>query len=121
MKELLDGAMVLKDWLGEGAEPVASFLSERRGTVCEICPKNQHPKWWEQATDAAAQTMKLYVEFKNDRKLTVPMESELHMCVVCKCCLPLKVHVPLRHILDHTSNEVMAALPDHCWIRNENP
>lgn len=114
-----NGASILKDWLGEGGLPVHAGLSASRAAVCEICPKNQHPRWWEKAAEEAAETIRIYLEVKHSLNLSVPREEDLHMCVVCKCCTRLKVHTPLNHILAHTAPETLAALPDHCWIKTE--
>ena len=116
----LDGAAVLRDWLGDGARPVHASVSEKRGSICGMCPKNQHPKWWETATQAAAETIRAYMAVKSGEGFVTPHDEDLGMCVVCKCCLPLKVHTPLEHILAHTSEDVMAALPEHCWVKTKD-
>ena len=118
--QYLDGIAILKDWLGEGAVPVHRSVAENRAVICGMCPKNQHPKWWETATQAAAETMRAYIAHKTNLEIRTSHDDDLGMCVVCKCCLPLKVHTPLEHILAHTSNEVLEALPDHCWVKRHD-
>jgi len=115
--QYLEGAAILRDWLGEGGKPVPLNVSEKRASICSICPKNQHPKWWEKTAEAAAETMRIFLAHKNSIDLKTPYDEDLGMCVVCKCCLPLKVHTPLEHVLSHTSEEVMNALPEHCWVK----
>jgi len=44
------------------------------------------------------------------------LDSHLKTCVACDCHLPLKVHTPMKHILDNTSPEVMEKLDRRCWI-----
>jgi hypothetical protein len=114
-------AGILKDWLGDGCKPVHPGVAESRAKTCEVCPKNQDPRWWEMAVDLVAGSIRQYIEHKNSLELSVPNESNLGMCRVCGCCLPLKVHVPLDHILKNTKTETLARFPENCWITKETP
>ena len=117
----LETASILTDWLGEGGKPVHPGLAETRSHTCEICPQNRDPRWWEAATDLAAESMRAYLEHKNSLYYTVTNEADLGMCRVCGCCLPLKIHVPLKHILENTKPETIGKFPDNCWIKTETP
>jgi len=106
----------LLDWLGDGGKAVEHSLAESRSKVCETCPENRAPLWWEWALDPIADCIRNRLEVKNQMNMRVTNEERLNMCRVCGCCLRLKVHTPLRHIVDNTDRE---KFPAHCWIRSE--
>lgn len=116
VSEAASATGILRDWLGEGGVPVDRRIAEHRAEICRQCPQNRHPLWWEISKQAIAETMRMTLEVKNGKLIYVDDESDLHMCRVCGCCLPLKVHVPLKHILDNTNPEMLAKFPDNCWI-----
>lgn len=110
---------VLHDWLGEGGVPVYQRQAEHRAAICIQCPENRHGKWWESAKTAIANVIKDQLSAKNGANITVSTEEQLNLCAICGCCLPLKVHVPLHHILEHTDAATLARFPEMCWIRKE--
>lgn len=110
---------VLKEWLGEGGAAVDRRIAEHRATICRECPENRHPKWWEHTKHAIAEVIRMHLEVKNRTHIAVEDETNLHMCRVCGCCIPLKIHVPLKHILANTEPEMLAKFPLACWIPNE--
>ncbi len=120
IKESVSAVGVLRDWLGAGMKPVPISLAEQRATICAACPENKHEKWWNAAKHAIAGVIRAEIEHKNHMKLRVSKEDDLNMCVVCGCALPLKVHVPIEHILANTDAETMGKFPDFCWIKKES-
>jgi hypothetical protein len=113
------GIGVLLDWLGAGLKNVAPELANGRAEVCARCPQNKEGDFWQRMEGVAANQLKALVESKNDMKLATPHDAKLFSCQACDCYLPLKVHVQLKHILDHTSDTTFAALDQGCWIRSE--
>jgi len=113
------GAYLLQDWLGEGGEPVSHELAAARAKICETCPENSHPLWWEHTKDIIADIIKKQLELKHVMQLRVPNEDFLHMCRQCGCCVRLKVHTPMEYIRKHTLKRQLEAFPEHCWQRNE--
>lgn len=107
----------LLDWLGDGGKPVTLALAQSRAWVCETCPENRAPRWWELAKDPVADCIRSSLEVKNGMSMAVANEEKLSMCRVCGCCIRLKVWTPLRHIIDHTPDT--GKFPEHCWIRTE--
>lgn len=120
VSETKSAAAIMRDWLGEGGIPVDPRIATHRAFICESCPENQHGKWWEQAKHSIAEVMRIHLEVKNSHYIDVPNEHKLNLCRVCGCCLPLKVHVPLKHILDNTGAEMLARFPENCWIPKES-
>ena len=117
---------LLVDWLGNGGKPVAHELAEKRAAVCtalrysdKACPFNVEPRWWERFKMKVAEVIKDQLAIKNKMGVWVSVESELNMCKACGCCLPLKVHVPIEHIRDHTRPETFQKFPSWCWITKE--
>lgn len=125
LRQTATGIAILKDWLGDGANPVALEAAEQRAGVCttgnngEPCPLNVEPKWWERSKLGIAEIIRNHLEVKNEMNLRVSSEELLHMCRACGCALPLKVHVPIEHIKDHIKPEMMERLVPYCWIRKE--
>lgn len=123
LKRAAQGAAVVLDWLGSGAQPVEQELAERRAAICVACPKNVAPSWF---SEGPGQLIKAAVE--SWRKITGKVDFEfknsqgekLKSCDVCKCVLPLKIYVPLKHIVENTKPEVMAEFPNFCWIKNSD-
>ena len=120
-KRVAAGVGVLLEWLGNSAKPVDQATSEHRATVCATCPQNGKGGLLEYFTGKAASTIKTQIEIKNDLALKTSHDAELGTCLACMCKLDLKVHVPLKHILAHTSDEVKAKLDPRCWVLHENP
>jgi len=123
LKRAAQGAAVVLEWLGSGATPVAQELAEKRATICVACPKNQEGSWF---TEGPAALIKKSVETwksvtgKTDFEFKTAQGDALKSCDVCKCLMPLKVFVPLNHILEKTNAEVMAEFPANCWIKNRD-
>ena len=120
-KLILDakGVALLKDWLGEGGNPVEKDLSEQRAGICDTCPHNKYPNWWEKVKESVAGVIRRQLEIKSEAGLSVDCENRLHLCENCGCCLKLKVHVPLHHIMAHTDENTFNLFPPFCWIVKE--
>ena len=116
----IEGAKVLKDWMGDGMAPVPREQAEARAAICELCPKNKKEKWWnlhQYLRDKIAEAIRYQIEMKKHLKMTLPNEDELGTCDVCGCNMPLKVWAPLHHILAHTPAD--AQWSECCWIPEE--
>lgn len=115
----LAGVSLLHDWLGTGAVPVEHKLAEHRADICRTCTENVEPRWWERVKVQVADIIKAELNIKNSMNVTVSGEDELHMCKICGCCIPLKVHTPITHIKEHTPPNTMKMFPVWCWIKKE--
>ncbi len=113
------GVRLLTDWLGAGMKPVEQALAEKRAKVCVKCPKNQLGDFWQRIEAKIGQHLGTLIEIKNDLSLKLSTEDKLKSCMACDCWMPLKVWVPLEHILDTTEPDAMAALHPKCWILKE--
>jgi len=119
IRQTASGARVLSEWLGDGGIPVPHEVAERRSITCLCCSENQQGNWWTWIKTKIANAIREHLEVKNKLQLRVEHEDELGTCRVCKCCLPLKVHVPMEHILPNMTEERFNALPSHCWIKEK--
>lgn len=113
------GVKILLDWLGEGARPVDTVLAEKRSKVCVACPQNQQGDFFQRIEAGVAAGIRKTVEIKNSMRLRTTADDQLHTCQACDCHLPLKVWVPIKHILDHDREEIRANLDPKCWILEE--
>ena len=118
-ENVLDGASILKEWLGEGGVPVLPELSIARAETCLKCPKNGEGDWTTYFTVPAAAVIRRQLTQKDGLELTTPHDSKLGVCTACSCPLKLKVHTPLVHILNHTRPEVLDNLIPECWMKTE--
>jgi hypothetical protein len=125
------GALILKDWLGEGGIPVADSLAQARAKVCvEDCSDparaeeghfyNRPPGFFAKITGAVAQAILEQRREKLNLGLTLKDEDKLHTCAVCDCNLELKPWVQMDIILNRTPPETLAQFPKHCWMVTEN-
>jgi len=124
--QVLTGIAIVKDWLGDGAIPVSTELSQSRADKClhlgkdgGACPFNR-PGF--KPTEEIAAVIKDQVEKKNEMKLSVEGEESLLTCDLCFCHLPLKVHVPLETILNRTPSGMIAKFRQQqplCWLITE--
>lgn len=123
-KQLLSGAAILSDWLGEGAKPVAPELAQDRADRCtgrltgNPCPYNDSGF---KPVESIANLIHAWAEKKNEMALTVIGEENLHTCQVCFCDLKTKTHVPMKTILDRTPQAMLDKFddvaPKNCWMR----
>lgn len=111
---------VLTSWLTDGSSPVAPELAQKRGEICAKCPLNVTGDWWEKISkQPAAEVIKKWIEIKNEMKIGVPIESEVGLCRACGCVLRIKLHEPLKYILENTTPETMARYVPECWVKTE--
>ena len=108
------------DWLGSGLQPVAISFAEKRASVCVKCPLNQDGGFFEKIGALAAQDVRKLIEIKSDMSLRTSKDAELKSCVACSCWNPLKVFVPIEHIVKHMSDDVKAKLDSQCWVLAES-
>lgn len=116
VKRVAAGVGLFVDWIGEGGVPVSEDIAERRAAVCVQCPKNDGGDWKKYFTEPIADKIKKQLEIKHDLELKTSLDDKLTVCSACDCPLPLKVWVPLKHVLAHTSYAVQARLDKKCWI-----
>ena len=114
------GVKVMLDWLGSGLKPVDAPVAEARAQICAKCPQNQEGNFFQRIEGAVAARIKKTVELKNSMKLQTTVDDKLHSCMACDCWNPLKVFVPIDHILAHDSEEVRKKLDPGCWILAES-
>lgn len=119
VKRVSAGVALLVDWLGSGGKPVEAPLAEKRAMVCASCPKNDGGDWKSYFTEPIAEKIRVQLEMKNDLQLRTSHDPHLTVCSACDCPLPLKVHVPIFYILEHTSHDTKTRLDPRCWITAE--
>ena len=110
------GIKLVVDWLGSGLRPVPRPEAEVRAAICATCPQNQTGDLWQRLDAKAAEGLKRLISIKSEMSLMTNYETKLKTCLACDCFLPLKVFVPMNHILANTSDEVKAKLDPRCWI-----
>lgn len=113
------GLAIIKDWLGAGGIPVHQSVADKRSNICQQCPKNIAPNWWDKVKHKIADEIKKQLEFKNRAGLKARNESLLAMCQPCGCCNQLSVWTPIIHIAHHTSNDTLNDFHADCWKRKE--
>ena len=131
LSNVVNGALILKDWLGDGGVPVADSLAKARAKVCvNDCADpdradtghfyNRPPGFFSKITSAVADAILEQRREKLNLGLALPDEDKLHTCAVCDCNLELKPWVPMDVIMKRTPPETLAKFPKHCWMVTEN-
>lgn len=118
-RKVVTGIAVLLDWLGQGGKPVDPLQAEARAGTCAACPHNKPDDLTAVFTVPASELIRKQLAIKNDLKIATPYDEKLGICELCACPLKLKVHTPIVHILKRLPQEVLAKLPDFCWIAQE--
>jgi len=104
----------MKEWLGDGGKPVATKVSQARADICLDCKFNVKNVMTESFGDA----YRRHLAAKRRMKLEVVGETLLHTCQLCRCSLPLKIHVPFKHIRAYQREEIRQAImkgKPACW------
>jgi hypothetical protein len=111
----------LTEWLGDGGLAVPHEQAVWRASICVHCTKNRKATIIESLSKGpAAFAILKTLELKEQLQMRVPQEKKLRMCSICKCCLPLKIHVPLDYILrGSTMEEIVEFEKVNCWITRE--
>ncbi len=114
------GAIAIAEFLGPSGQPVHRVQATCRARVCFACPLNLHlPLWRRMWFWLVAASAIRYLWVARSMRLEVPGQHKLGVCGACWCPLRLKVHVPLKHILDYTEEETLEELPQECWMLKE--
>lgn len=119
LRQTVEGAEVIADWIGEGGVPVPRELAEKRATICQYCPENYKGNWWDETKNTIAMWIRRELELKNSIGLTLSNETQIAMCKICGCANRLKVWTPIEHIRAHTTDLVFECFPKACWIKDE--
>lgn len=115
VKRYVVGAATMKSWFGAGMQPVAKEQAEHRAAICVACPQNV-PKT---ASEILGEGMLKTIQAMNSLKLETSQGDKLKACGVCLCWNPLKVFVPLKHIVDNEDPAILASMPQNCWVPQE--
>lgn len=122
---LSDGAHILTRWLGGDAKPVDSAIAQGRADVCLAVESGSRCKFNEPGfapVERIAEIIKAQVEKKNEFKLEVKGEENLHTCSLCFCHLPTKIWTPIEHIASGTPSPMIEKFrreQPKCWIVKE--
>ncbi len=110
----INGARILADWVGSGAEPVSHELAQARANVCATCPLNQRGRELEAGI---ANVILEQERIRTQIGTKLPNEAKLKSCSACGCYLRLKVWVPMERLRPYSK---LQDFPSHCWMRTEN-
>ena len=114
------GANAIAHWIGDGSNPVSSENSCSRAATCKKCPLNQPGDFSSFFERATSEMLRKQVSAFRDEKLETPYDSSLGVCSACYCPMRLKVHFPLKYILEHIQKESYDELHKDCWIIAES-
>ena len=114
IRQFANGAEIIRDWLGDGAEIVPQDEAQRRADICIGCEFNVHGL---KLTDTVATAIKETVEIKNHLQLRVRGEKSLGQCAICSCVCRLQIWCPVAYLNKYATEEDRAKYPGHCWKR----
>lgn len=119
---LANGESVLRDWVGDGMIPVPLEQAQSRANTCADCIFNQEKVPLAFISGPIAEIIHAQLKKKSEMGVLVNNEDALRNCAICGCVLKLKVHVPLRHILEGTPDAMIDKFrqqANHCWLVRE--
>ena len=117
VKALNQARKVLRDWLGDGGQPVPLAEAQARADICAGCPHNCSDQWlWSKST---AFMIARQLQLRSMMSIKIEHEEKLHICDVCGCQIRLKIHAPFKHIYRHTPDSQFEKYPDFCWQKIE--
>lgn len=119
VKKLKAGIGLLIDWLGADVEPVKQELANARAGICKDCKSNSSKHISTYFTEPASARIQEQLEIKHDMVLSTEHDDKLGTCEICLCPMKLKIWTPTGFIKEHTPDEVVQNLPDHCWVKQE--
>lgn len=99
--------LTMVEWLGEGGKPVEKSVADSRAKMCMGCKFNGWSSEWN--------GIDRQIKAKEKAGIKNPDESKIGVCLLCRCWLPLKIHVPHKHIRSYQREAV------RCSIMNEKP
>lgn len=113
-KHWIEGARIIKSWLGEGGETVPQEEADRRAAICIACPLNKKAVVMEAVVGNA---IKEVLQIQQQLLLHVKGEERLKTCKACDCPLKVKVWVPMEVIMRGIDEEELLKFDPACWIR----
>jgi len=113
------GASVLVRFINNSSEAVSRDVSERRATVCAVCPQNKSGDLSSFFTVPVSNAIRAALNLKRDMKLETSKDQSLGVCLACGCPLRLKLHLPIRMIAEGLTAESRLELDSKCWIPDE--
>jgi hypothetical protein len=114
-REIWTFRSTLKEWFGEGGIPVSQETADARAAMCLACDFNRRSTF---GIETASNVLKRRLETKRRLGLSVFGEERLHSCELCRCHLPLKIHVPIKFIRQYQREDVRQAIKrgkSECW------
>lgn len=114
------GGKTLVKWINSGAEAVPKDQAEKRASICSECPLNERGDWLSLFTLPAAEAIRKEIGRKREWKLETANDHLLGSCEACDCPMILKVHVPIKTILEALKPEQRQKLHPKCWILSES-
>jgi hypothetical protein len=121
-KKVNAGAGIVLAFEKSGDAPVSKEHAEARALVCVTCPKNGKGDLSRFFTVPAAELMRKHLERLHDLELSTSLDDKLGVCEGCACVLKLKVHFPMKYVLESLTPEIEKDLQKEnpvCWIRQE--
>ncbi len=116
----INGPIAVIEFLGPTGKPVPKQLAQSRAAVCSRCPFNVPPhSLQEKLSTLILKAAFAIFKLKTHTHIKIETEPKLGICKVCGCFLPLKIFVPLEHILKFTPDSTLNCLAPNCWILNE--
>lgn len=119
-RQIRDGERIIASWLGDSMAPVSQSLADDRAMACLSCPLHDSGNWFDHFTGSIAEAVLDIARVKTTLGLVSTNESGLGTCKACGCHLATKVWIPLRHIKENTSDEILNELHAKCWIKTES-
>jgi hypothetical protein len=123
VKAVSAGAETVLAFEKSGDSPVPKEHSEARALVCSQCPQNGKGGLTRWFTVPISELIRKQFGRLSELGLSTSLDDRLGVCEACSCPLKLKVHFPMKYVLEGLTPEIRAKLqPENprCWILQED-
>lgn len=115
MDDVINGTMVLVEFVRQGAPLVDQELAESRGRTCAACYYNAPV-----AGCAPCRGLSNLVEdVAQQRKTAADAQLQARSCLICKCVSRAHIWLPADVLAKGVTPEMMEIFPDFCWKKAE--
>lgn len=119
LKSVAAGGSVLVEWIKDGHEAVDRETSNKRASICAVCPRNGKGDFTRWFTVPVSEAIRAEINRKEQMRLSTQFDEQIEVCEACLCPLKLKVHMPIGRIRNNLSPESHNDLHPSCWILHE--
>lgn len=111
LEDIVNGTKVLGAWAASGFALVSQEEADRRANICAACYANINVP----GCTSCSNIMGMVSEAVGAQKLQADAQLYGKSCAYCHCASAANVWVPVEVSRHGVSDEMLNAMPEHCW------